>query len=189
MTGLNRAEPWSYRPNTLPYVVHPVLFFLISYPSLPGSGFPILSFYPHTLTPTLRLRKRSIHPCPHLRVASVTQKSHQAREVTGNWLPSHSEECEITASRGKKRNPTRLWCKNRSLPEYSPLGCWQQAPFASDSSVTRKWQHRLRIRVPMASWLSWPSLPTDILELLGAQQASVTADMEYQSWQALFWTN
>lgn len=99
----------------------------------------------------------------------------------------HSEECEIAASRGKMRNPTRLQCKNRSQLEYSPLGYWQQAPFAFDSSVTESGstvlESGLHGQLATSAYCShWHLKATHrARQPQGVQGTFVTAYMKYQN--------
>lgn len=159
MIGFERAGPWTYDPKYLSLSSSPG-FVPPQKPSVLTLVHVFLSLHfvhINQLLPSNQGKGTDI-PVLKLRVTYVKVKNNQAKEVTGNWLLEHSEEFEITALGGKKRNPTRLQCKNRSLLEYSPLVTGCKPLFAFDSSVTRKWQHSLRIRAPQPAGCSaWPS--------------------------------
>ena len=129
MTSVKSAEPWTDNSNTVPHTVHLTLFFLLGSPSSPGSGSPVLSFYPHKSALSLQLRKRRTYLCP----TSEQPMSH--RKAT-----NHRGDREV-ASPACRRMRTYLLTRGRETqPDYSAktghclntalrVTYWQPGPF------------------------------------------------------------
>lgn len=148
MTRVKSAEPWTDNSNTFPHTVHLTLLFLLGSPSSPGSGSPVLSFYPHKSTLSLQLRKRRTYLCP----TSEQPMSHRK-------AANHRGDRDV-ASPARRRMRAHLLTRGRETqPDYSAktghclnTALWLLAagPLLplTDCSVTGTRRQRLGMRAP-----------------------------------------